>query len=365
MKVVHFIPGYKFGGIEKSFENLIKLIDKNFSIELIVENKLFDTESIQKLIDSGINVHIVPRFRIYNINEYTKRIIDILKSIGDIDIVHSYNVTRSYPFFKAAKFLNIKNRIFHARTNQVNGKFFIKLINKYFLGLSIKEATVLIANSKLSGDALFNGKKFTVLNNGINIKEYKFNDRIRTQLRKDLSISNDIVLGHVGRFTYAKNHKFLIKVFSELQIKNKKLLLIGDGPLLKSIKELCNDLGVSDEVIFLGRQNNVYDFYSVFDGFLFPSIYEGFGNVLVEAQASGLKVFASTNVSDSTKIINNFTFLDLDIYKWTKNIEHYYNYSDLKSRKTDSSFYQVLNSGYDVKDNIVAHEMLYKSLVNS
>ena len=105
-------------------------------------------------------------------------------------------------------------------------------------------------------------------------------------------------MGHVGRFTNQKNHDFLIDIFYnyQLKIKNSKLLLVGTGVLEKKIKDKVKKLGIEDRVIFAGFKTNVNEYMQAMDLFVFPSLYEGLGLVLIEAQCSGLTCFTSDRV---------------------------------------------------------------------
>ena len=95
-----------------------------------------------------------------------------------------------------------------------------------------------------------------------------------------------------------KNHMFLLDVFREvLRIKpNAKLLLIGDGYLRTQIEKKIEQLGLTQHVLLLGVKSDVFLYFNAMDAFLFPSLFEGLGIVLVEAQMNGLRCVYSDNV---------------------------------------------------------------------
>lgn len=174
------------------------------------------------------------------------------------------------------------------------------------IGIS-NHADLRFACSKAAGIALY-GKSadFTVINNAIDLDKFAFNSAKRAQLRNELSLEDKVVLGHVGRFDEQKNHNFLINIFYEVQktLPNSVLLLIGEGPLMKSVKEYVTSLGLQDKVIFLGRRADVGDLYNVMDIFCLPSLFEGLPVVVVEAQANGLPCLLSDAITCEVAIVN-------------------------------------------------------------
>ncbi len=153
---------------------------------------------------------------------------------------------------------------------------------------------------------------------------------------KELNIENDtLVIGHIGRFVPQKNHTFLIDIFNELHKKEKRIqcfLLIGQGPLMDEIEQKVEMLGLSDSVKFLGQRDDVNELYNVMDLFLFSSLYEGLGMVLIEAQANGLPCIASTEVPRIARVSDKISFINLDdqmeiwvntIIKYLNNIDRY------------------------------------------
>lgn len=105
----------------------------------------------------------------------------------------------------------------------------------------------------------------------------------------------------------------MVNIFKEiLKQEDSLLLLVGTGALEPVIKEKVRDEGLSDKVIFLGLRDDVYDWMQAMDCFIFPSKWEGFGTVLIEAQASGLPVLSADTAPDSVKINSNFIFMSLD-----------------------------------------------------
>lgn len=138
------------------------------------------------------------------------------------------------------------------------------------------------------------------------------------------------MVGHVGRFNYPKNHKFIIDVFNEVQKvrEDSVLMLVGDGDLRHEIEQKVRDLGFSDKVIFTGVRSDVNDLMQGMDVFLFPSLYEGLPVTMVEAQASGLKCIISDKVPLECKMTKNVVVVKLEEspQQWAKEVLKYEKY---------------------------------------
>ena len=218
--------------------------------------------------------------------------------------------------------------------------------------------------SKLAGEWLYPKKyldKVKIINNGIDVEKYKFDLEKRNQLRKEMNLENKVILGTVGRFSYQKNHEFLIKIFNEVQKIEKEsvLLLIGNGELEQKIKEQVKELKLENKVIFLGTTNKVEDYLQIMDIFLLPSKYEGLPIVGIESQASGLKCFFSKNITKELKITDLCGFLDINISpkEWAEQILKYKNTYERKDITKE-----IEKAGYSIKSSAKELEKIYLNL---
>jgi glycosyltransferase involved in cell wall biosynthesis len=164
-----------------------------------------------------------------------------------------------------------------------------------------------------SDDDIKNGK-VRIINNGVDLKDFRFDEKERGNIRRELGIHDQIVIGHVGRFTIQKNQSFLVDVFNDFhkQHTDSILFLTGDGEKRPEVEEKVKGLGLQDSVKFLGVRDDVHRLLLAMDIFVLPSIVEGLPVVAVEAQASGLPVLTSEGVSRETNITGNVQFIDLD-----------------------------------------------------
>ena len=200
-------------------------------------------------------------------------------------------------------------RIAHCHNSQSDHMSLHKFLGPLFR----KSYTNALACSDMAGEWLFGKNGYVVLPNAVNLTQFRYSKNLREKKRRELGLSSSIpVVGHVGNFNQQKNHVYLIDIFKEiLKEEDAVLLLLGAGPLEGAIRERISEDGLSDKVIFLGLQDDVYEWMQAMDCFIFPSKWEGFGTVLIEAQASGLPILASNVIPAAVKINSNFVFLDL------------------------------------------------------
>lgn len=220
-----------------------------------------------------------------------------------------------------------------------------------------------LACGKLAGEWMY-GKKscFTVIPNCIDANKYRYNETVRDEVRRELCIGEGTtVIGHVGAFTAVKNQGFLlkvIKILNEGRNRRYKLLLIGSGTLFSEVKRESEKMSLSEDVIFLGNRNDVHRLMMAMDVFCLPSLYEGFPIVSVEAQASGLPVILSENISKEVSITDLVTLLPVEkgLDYWKDEIEK------VLTKKTDRACYanKVKQAGYDIRRSAAMLESIYK-----
>jgi glycosyltransferase involved in cell wall biosynthesis len=159
--------------------------------------------------------------------------------------------------------------------------------------------TQALACSELAGDWIFGKHQFQVLNNGINVRKYRFDEETRSQKRKQLGLDNCFVLGHIGLFNEQKNHSKVFDVFLELRnmVPQAKLLCVsGNSSVPEEIIQDVQERGINEDVVFLTSRNDVPELLMAMDYFILPSKWEGLGIAAIEAQASGLHCVVSENV---------------------------------------------------------------------
>lgn len=220
----------------------------------------------------------------------------------------------------AAKRGGAKRLIYRSSNTSVDGGKKQRLLHATVGRLAHTVPTVKIAPSVEAAEYCF-GKgcvekgKAQLLHNGIDTTVYRYSQADRERIRREFSLPEDcLVLGHVGRFAKAKNHGFLLEVFANVSERrpDSRLLLIGQGELENEIKARAQALGVIDRVVFTGVRSDIPALLSAADVFVFPSLYEGMPNTVIEAQALSLPCFVSDRVTKDAAITELVQFLPLD-----------------------------------------------------
>ena len=173
-------------------------------------------------------------------------------------------------------------------------------------------------------DKIIEDRNYTILPNAIDINRFRYSEQKRKKIRKEFEIGDKTLFIHIGTFTIPKNHIFLIEVFEKYLKENSDsvLLLVGNGELKKEIIGLVKNKKIEENVIFAGIRNDVEDLLSASDIMLFPSLYEGLPLTLIEAQANGIDIISSNNVSLECKISDLIHFVSIDNSdKWIDEIK--------------------------------------------
>lgn len=349
------------GGVEAVVMNYYRNIDKN----KIQFDFIFDDDSndipYKEIEELGGKVILIPPYQ--KIFKYHKELKRVLKE-GNYKIVHSHiNVLSVFSLY-AAKKANVKVRISHSHSTTNKSEKKKNLLKQFLRPFSKLFSTHYFACTEHAGIWMFGKKEkenIYVLNNAIDLEQFKYDEKSRKEIREEFNISEDtLVIGHIGRFVKQKNHEFILNVFNKLQEKEKKavLLLVGQGPLIDEIKEKAKELKIEDKVIFAGQRNDINKLYQAFDLFLFPSLYEGLGMVLIEAQTSGLFSIASKEVPSIAKVTENVEFLDLNepIDNWVESILKNTN------KKRENKIKEIQKHGYDIKTEVKKLEEKYLEL---
>ena len=187
-------------------------------------------------------------------------------------------------------------------------------------------ATDVCACSKLAADWLFPlvipRERIQILPNAVDVKKFRFDKRVRNEVRRRLGVEGRIVAGHVGRYSYTKNQEFLIRCFAESCKRNPELYLIlmGQGENIEKVRGVVDELGMKEHIKCYGWREDTRDFLQAMDVFCLPSVFEGLPISVVEAQASGLKCLVSDCVTREVKITDLVKFLPLKKESWVEEL---------------------------------------------
>lgn len=172
----------------------------------------------------------------------------------------------------------------------------------------------MLACSDEAGKWLFGGADYSVIPNSFELDKFRFDTQARLELRRAYGVGEGAyVLGNVARLNPEKNHAFLIKVFEAFHAEHPEsvLMIAGGGPGEKDVRALVDQSQASDSIMLLGNVGDPAKLYSAMDCFVFPSIHEGLGIVLVEAQLAGLECFVSSDVPKGACVSDRFHAIPL------------------------------------------------------
>lgn len=314
----------------------------------------------------GGKVYMIPRYQ--NIFANMKTMKKIFKE-NKYPILHGYNSTMNIFAMLAGMQCGIPVRINESISmgHKDDKKNLIKNLLKPF---SKCFATHYMSNGEVCGrwqfgDTLFDAGKVTVFKTVIDVEKHKYELELRKNCRKEFGLENNIVIGHIGRFTVQKNTLFIIDIFNEIAKREPKarLLMIGHGELEEDMMNRMKQYGIEDKVLNLGKREDIHQFYNAMDCFLLPSLYEGLPVVGVEAECCGLPVFFSTEIPRESSPCDNLGFfigLNKSAGEWAEKVLS----ETQKCLKTRSDHREkVRKAGFDSSTEGLGLQQYYQSLI--
>lgn len=371
LRILHIAFTMHARGTETWLMNVLRKIDKKrFKLDFLTiddETGVYD----QEIKDLGGNLYSCPNP--VNKIAFLRGFRKVLEEKGPFDIVHAHPYTLSGLILMQAARAGVPVRIVHSHTDRrkaMRDKSLFRIGYIYMMKKLISyAATYGLAASKDAAISLFgkkwiNDNRFNVMYCGIDLDNFK---KLKSKkiIRKELGIpNNSYVLGHVGSFNFEKNHDFLIRIFAKIARSNLNLhlLLVGDGPLKEKIQDKIKTLNLNERVTFTGVRQDVPDLLSAMDLFVFPSLFEGLGLSVVEAQAAGLPCLLSDNVPQEVLIVDgsvSFIPIENSEDQWITAIKSSIGSSDIDK---DRALSQVISSPFNIERNVKMIEELYENL---
>jgi L-malate glycosyltransferase len=297
IRVCHLASGDLWAGAEVQIAMLLRALkaDQRFDLSVIVLNK---GRLAEELAAAGISVTVYDESA--GVWTTLRSLVSHLRRCHP-DIVHSHRYKEHILGAFAAK-LSHNSRVvqtYHGLDEHLHGWAAVKMrayatlntiVGKVaahgFVGVSEEIAGILRCR--------YARGKVSCIRNGVDLTRVKTTSS-GAHLRKQLGISSsEFVIGSVGRLTQVKGLEYLIRAVAKNRgPQEKKLVIVGDGPLRPALEGLAREVGVSGNVLFLGARNDVYDLMGVFDVLALPSLHEGVPMVLLEAMAMAVPIIAS------------------------------------------------------------------------
>jgi glycosyltransferase involved in cell wall biosynthesis len=371
VRVLHATHAMDRAGVETMLMNYYRCIDRkklqfDFLLTCSPDHKC-DYED--EIIEKGGRIFHLPRLTPYAPWKYLNAGNIFFKKHPEYKIVHSHtSATGVFPLYLAKRY-HVPVRIAHSH-NTHGGKLlkhfvlsvlklFLQHVGTHFFSCGADAA------EWLYGKNFVRNKQVFILNNAIQASLYSYNEEKRFNVRLAQGWCDKFIVGHIGRFSYQKNLGFVLDVFKNIKLlcPQALLLLVGDGEDRKTIEQKIEFEGLGDSVVLTGVVDNVFDYTQAMDVFLFPSLHEGLGMALVEAQAAGLYCFASQDAVPREAAITDlveYISLSESANYWASRILRYKDGYMRRNTYTD-----IRKASYDVQQNAGWLENYYMNIFNS
>lgn len=297
IKVLHVVGSMTAGGIETLLMNIYRDIDRekfqfDFAVQTTVK-KFYDDEIIE--LGGRIISHPKPQ---KNLSKYKRALKETLNKYGPYDVIHSHVLFFSGVILELARKQGVPIRIAHGHSISNKGNKSLKrLFYEKWMSKKIRyNSTIMLGCSPIVCKSLFGlmpneHRSVEYIPNAIRLNEFQ-------NIEKKVYENKNLTITQIGRLTEVKNHRFTLEVFKEVikSYPNARLQLVGQGHLEENLKKKAIEIGLKDNIDFLGTRRDIPSILAQSDIFILPSFYEGLGIVLIEAQAAGVPSIISDTI---------------------------------------------------------------------
>ena len=296
INILHLITRLPIGGAERMLLGVLHNLDSNQfnSVVCCIQDRGELADEVESIGVPVISLGLMKKGR------YDRSIVPILRNIMNehhINVIHTHLYHANLYGRIAANKESIPT-IASVHNTYAKRKWHRHLIN-WFLAkrtFRITAGSAAVKDDLLKVDHIKNNK-VAILPNAIDLQRVQSN-LSNKEAKYALGIeSTDILIGTVGRVEEQKGHKYLLEAISHLKnnkdIQNIKLLIVGDGRLLPSLKLMAKNLDINDISLFPGNISNLGDIYRAIDIFVMPSLWEGLSLSMLEAMAAKLPIIAT------------------------------------------------------------------------
>lgn len=363
IRILHVLGSTNLGGAESRIMDIYRHINREkvqFDFLVHQTEEGYYEEEIKSL---GGRIYRVPRFKLYNLSSYKKALRKFFAEHHEFKAVHGHMTSTAAIYLQIAKKNGVPMTIAHARSAGVDKGLKGKIT--LWIRKPLKHrCDYMFACSGLAAEAVFGSKNtlngnVKIIPNAIDVTPFRYRKRVRDRVRESLGVEDKFVIGHVGRFHYAKNHEYLLKVFAKIAEKkeNAVLFLLGEGSLMEEMKITAVSLGIEEKVYFFGNKKETWDYYQAMDFFVFPSRFEGLPGTVVEAQSAGLRCLISDTIAKEVGITDLVTYksIEADPSEWADFVLEHERYI------REDMYEPIAAAGYDVKEQAKRYEQFYMS----
>lgn len=317
-RLLCLISSLDSGGAETFLMKIYRALDRsNYQMDFCinVNRTCFYTEEVLSL---GGKIYYLPS-KSSSLNNFRRGLETIIRDNHYAYVLRITSNAMGFLDLKIAK--KAGAALCSARSSNSRDGGGIKALLAHWLGrllysryVDVKFAPSDLAAKYTFGASAYQNGTVTILHNAVDLDVYHYSVDGRNKIRTEFGIDrHTVVVGHIGRFTPQKNHKFILKIFQELSQANVDtiLMLVGAGVLEDEIRKEVAESGLARSVIFTGVRSDIPDILSAMDVFLFPSLYEGMPNTVIEAQATGLPCVIADTITREADISGLVKYLSL------------------------------------------------------
>jgi len=360
VRVLQMIASLYMGGSQSMIMNLYQKVDPDrVQFDFVIDHPEYD--GYRSLIERmGGKIYTLPVFDGRNYREVRDAWNELFLQHPEYDILHSHARSYASIYLPIARKHGLKTVIHsHNTSNGSAPSSIVKGLLQYPLRY---QADYYFACSQRAGEWLFGKRiiesdRFFVLNNAIDAKKFRYNQKKREAYRKEFGIGEEPVFLQVGSLSDQKNHVFTLEVFRKLCAirPEARLYIAGVGEKEELIKEKIKEYHLENNIYLLGRRMDIDCLLQMADCYIMPSIYEGLSVAAVEAQASGISCILSNVVSDEVKITDACEFLPLEEDAWVERLSGSFTRKD--------TYEDIRKAGYDIADTASWLTEFYERIV--
>ncbi len=356
-----------YGGVFSFVKNIVNYIDKNKINVNVCAFEPFEKEiskqSIRKFGGEVYDCSSYGNFVFKQLSSCIKFYKLLKKESFDVIHIHSDVAYKLLLYGVVAKISGNEKIIVHSHSAGVDGRYKqLKKIMQQVAKLLLAQINFTKCScSIMAADWMYISKqaqKAIILNNGIELDKFRYDEQKYSHIREKMNISNKKVIGTVARFSYQKYPEKLLEVFKcLLDISDEYVLLwVGTGPLRSDVMHKAKEYGIDKNIIFYGNSDNVQDLYQAMDVFVLTSRFEGLCIAAVEAQAAGLPCLCSAEMSTETKLYDGYYSLSINESsdKWANCL------STLSGIRKKDTYEIIKAKGYELADSIKKIEKIYE-----
>jgi glycosyltransferase involved in cell wall biosynthesis len=347
LRILHVLAGLDRAGAESFVLNVYRAIDREkVQFDFVVNNSKEEYAYEAEIRSLGGRIYHVPRYAIYNTLDYQKSWKQLLKQHPEWKIIHAHNTTPAFIYIKIASSMG---RVTIAHSHIAGSDKSIKGLVKILFRFPLRYLSdYLFACSKSAAKWMFGeSSSVQIIHNAIEAEQYAFNFTTRDRVRNSFRLKDKFVIANIGRMQPQKNQAFLLDVFHEIhqRVRDSVLMIIGEGELRPQLEKKIANLGLEKSVILMGERSDIPELLQAMDAFVFPSLYEGLGIAVIEAQTAGLPCIVSDAIPQEALLTDLVHVVPLSVSpaEWANQIMQYRG-----SFQRRNMTKQISAEGYDV-----------------